>query len=111
MIAAAKKAKGNKAPANSATCPVSAKMPAPIITPVPIAIAPNRDKLPDLYSVSILFIIVFSFMVLALASGLAVETKFKVCYYVTEIRPICNIIRSLMARYNRASHVKPVFNS
>ena len=45
MMAAIRKASGNSAPASSATCPVSAKMPAPIITPVPIATAPGRVRL------------------------------------------------------------------
>ena len=43
--APAMKASGKSGPANSAICPVSAKMPAPIITPVPMAIAPVRVML------------------------------------------------------------------
>ena len=48
MTAASKKASGNRSPASSATCPVSTKIPAPIITPVPIAIVPHRLRLPSL---------------------------------------------------------------
>ena len=41
-------------PASSATCPVNANIPAPIITPVPIETVPVNDRLPALYSFFIL---------------------------------------------------------
>ena len=44
--AAAMKATGKRPPASSATWPVRAKMPAPIMTPVPIAIEPVSVRLP-----------------------------------------------------------------
>ena len=42
MIAPATKESGNRGPASSAIWPVSANIPAPIITPVPMATPPAR---------------------------------------------------------------------
>jgi len=44
---AAMNANGNRPPASSATWPVSEKMPAPIMTPVPIAMEPRGVRLPS----------------------------------------------------------------
>src|SRR5665811_1799239 len=45
-MAATMNANGNRSPVKSAVCPVNAKIPAPIMTPVPSDTAPARLKLP-----------------------------------------------------------------
>ncbi len=45
-MAATRKATGNRSPARPAAWPVSAKIPAPIMTPVPSDTAPGRLRLP-----------------------------------------------------------------
>jgi hypothetical protein len=51
MSAAERNAKGKRVPAISAICPVNAKIPAPIITPVPRATAPISVRLFSWYLV------------------------------------------------------------